>query len=126
MNNFNYVIREYNEDEKFIIVDYDDGSWARIDFVNKIPSSQSELDDIVSRYTKSKEQIEITKLDDSFVKRSIGKSHEAQRFSFAPPPSSTPAPTFENPYADALNEAEDNAIEEIVTRILIKKGIISE
>ena len=124
MNKFKYKIREYNKKEKFIDVDYDDGTWARIAFMGSIPNNQSELDTLISKFTKPVEQMTVKELDDSFIEESVGKEIEATRFSFLSQ-EETPASSI-NPYQDSLDDLDNDILEETVLKILIKKGIISE
>lgn len=125
MLKFKYKIREYNENERYIVVDYDDNTWARINFMNSIPTNQAELNKLVSQFTKHVEQFEARKADDSFIKGTVGIEHEAERFSFLNPNYSQSEPSV-NPYADSLNDMDEELIEEIVTKILIAKGVINE
>lgn len=131
---FSYSVKSYDEDNKTIDVEYDDGSWARISFSGTIPRTGEELDLLVSQYTRHKPHMEAQYADDTFVKNMIGKSRVADRFSLAATlqpkaPPDVQAETAQSPsqkMVDAVTAYEEEWITEIINKILKEKGIFNE
>lgn len=129
MLEFKYTIREYNEEQNYIDVDFEGGSWARIILHSALPTNQKELDDLVSQYAGHLRKS--LKTDDTFIKKSIGKKNRGTLFDILQVPNMqtnvmSPSEKTENPYQETVEEMETKWVEDIVTKILIDKGLISE
>lgn len=78
---FKYTIREYDPDKKHLVVDYDDGSWARINLLEPLPGSREDLEAYIRQYTDPIER-ELAlgdQTDMSFITDMIGKEYETGR-----------------------------------------------
>jgi hypothetical protein len=78
---FRYTIREYDAANKQVIVDYDDGSWAKISLYEPLPGDRVDLEKYIRQFTDPIER-ELAKEDDtdmSFVEDMVGKEFETGR-----------------------------------------------
>lgn len=118
---FTYTIKSYDETAKTLDVEFDDGNWARINFIGSIPTSGEELDQLVGQFTSRIEQMQTLEMDDYFVRGLIGNTREADRLTFAQ--TSTAAPVGQPPEGDVAQD-EEAWIRSIVDRVLVEKGLI--
>lgn len=91
---FKYVIREYDKVNKHLIVDYDDGTWAKINLYEPLPATRRELEAYIRQYTDPIER-ELAKNDEtdmSFIENMVGKEFETGRRWMLPPPKPAPEP----------------------------------
>jgi len=81
---FEYQITEFNEEEKVLKVQFNDGAWAQIPLMMPFPDTPEKIDAIVRTWTLPLELMEAkaAKADLSFVKDMVGKTRRAERFSF--------------------------------------------
>ena len=87
LNQFTYTIDEFDKENKTLRVSFDDGSWALINLVNPLPSTEEEIDNIVKQYTATKETMEARSSDSDlkFIDNMVGSSRTAERLSIAIP-----------------------------------------
>ena len=104
---FKYKITKFDDENKVVVVSYEDGNWAEIRLTNPLPATVEELEDIIKRYTAPVEVIEAQKApsaDLSYIEPLVDVERTAERFSLAtlaqPPvptvePVAAPAPATE-------------------------------
>lgn len=80
---FNYTINEFDPKGKVVDVTFGDGTWARIQLTDPLPTSMNALDEIVRQYTKPVEaaKAQDSEVDLSFITAATGQQRAAARFS---------------------------------------------
>jgi hypothetical protein len=81
-----YTIRSFDDVNKIVTVDFDDGSWASIGLMKPLPKDKLELEEAIKRYAKPKEAIEAKTNPDadlSYISSLIGISQTCERFSIS-------------------------------------------
>jgi hypothetical protein len=91
-----YTIREFNSNDKTVTVDFDDGSWTKIQLKDPFPTTRKELEDVIKQFAPSQEAMaaRAAKPDLNFIHSLVGKSHWTFRKKEADPvilPGSTPS-----------------------------------
>lgn len=83
MSTVNYKIRSFDKDSKVLIVDFQDEGWATMTLTAPFPETKAELDAVVSRYARTKEQIEASEqiADLGFVSDLVGIDTSGERLS---------------------------------------------
>jgi len=83
MSQFNYTIDEFDAELKTLKVTFDDGSWAKIQLREPIPTTEQEVDDVVKHYTATKEQVAARTgtANVNFIGAMVGQNRTAERFS---------------------------------------------
>lgn len=93
---FKYKITKFDNENKTIVVTFDDGHWAEIRLTNPVPPTIEDLEKIIKQYTAPVEVIEAQlapSADLSYIDSLIGVERSAERFSLKPvipPPSTSP------------------------------------
>ena len=108
---FRYTIREYDSEKKQLVVDYDDGSWARINLLEPLPGDRDELEAYIRQYTDPIER-ELAlgdQTDMSFITDMVGKEYETGRRWLKLPPKPAPEP---------IAPEDQKMVEDIVNDIL--------
>ena len=79
----NFTITNFNEEEKQLDVVFNDGSWAKIQLKDPLPTNQTELEDIVKQFTTPHEVFIIKKAntDLSFIHSLVNQDIETTRHS---------------------------------------------
>jgi hypothetical protein len=97
---FKYKITKFDNENKTIVVVFEDGHWAEIHLANPLPANIEELEKLIKQYTAPKEVIEAQlapSADLSYIEPLIDIERTAERFSFnegklPPPPMRTEDP----------------------------------
>lgn len=101
---FKYTVREYDSKNKIVVVDYDDGSWAKIPLYEPLPGDRDELEKYIRQFTDPIER-ELAlgdETDMSFITDMVGKEYETGRRWMAPPPKPAPEPIEPDPQFDDI------------------------
>lgn len=83
---FKYKITKFDNENKLIVVVFDDGNWAEIRLTNPLPATVEDLEKIINKYTAPVEVIEARlapSADLSYIESLIDVERTAERFSFA-------------------------------------------
>lgn len=83
---FKYKITKFDNENKTIVVAFDDGHWAEIRLTNPLPANLDELAKVVRQYTAPKEAIEAQiapTADLTYIEPLIDVELTAERFSFS-------------------------------------------
>lgn len=90
---FKYKITKFDNENKTIVVVFDDGSWSEIRLTNPLPPTIEDLEKIIKQYTAPIEVIEAQQspsADLSYIDSFVGVERSAERFSLrkliTPPP----------------------------------------
>ena len=84
MSNFKYTITKFDEQNKLVVVTFDDGAWAELRLTNPLPKDIISLEDQIKRFTAPKEAIEAQLNPDadlSYINSLVGVEKECERFS---------------------------------------------
>jgi hypothetical protein len=122
-----YTIREFDNINKVVIVDFEDGGWASIGLINPLPKDKTELEDIIRKFAKPQEAIEAQTNPDSnleYVSSLVGVSQTCARLSVSNsnPNKQTPI----DPEVEAnLKMWEEVQFEQKVGNALVKLGVLT-
>lgn len=87
MSTFKYTITKFDEENKIVVVTFDDGSWAELRLTNPLPKDIESLEEQIKRFTSPKEAIEARTNPDadlSYVSSLVGIEKECSRFEISP------------------------------------------
>lgn len=87
MSTFKYTITKFDEENKLVVVTFDDGHWAELRLTNPLPKDIIELEHNIKRFTASKEAIEARLTPDadlSYINPLVGIEKECERFVMNP------------------------------------------
>ena len=79
-----YTIRSFDDVNKVVLVDYDDGSWAEIRLTKPLPKTREDLEKIIKRFARPIESMLATidpDADLSYISDLIGNTQTCSRFS---------------------------------------------
>jgi hypothetical protein len=84
---FKYKITKFDNENKLVVVVYEDDSWAEIRLVEPFPATLEEFDRIVSLHTAPVEVMEArqnTTADLSFIENAVDSERTSKRFKINP------------------------------------------
>lgn len=82
-----YKIREFNETDKTVTVDFEDGSWAKIQLTLPFPKDKAALEIIIAQFAAPVEFFDAQNAgaeDISFIKNLVGKNNVTNRRRLSP------------------------------------------
>jgi hypothetical protein len=79
INKFEYVIRNFDVENKTLNVEFSGGGWTEISLVEPLPKNMEEVDVIVSRFTGMKQHTASETSDLSFISDCVDKPRIAER-----------------------------------------------
>lgn len=88
MSNFKYTVTKFDQENKLVVVTFDDGGWAELRLVNPLPKNVVELENLIKRFTAPKEAIEARVNPDadlSYIDQLIGVEKECERLTLSQP-----------------------------------------
>ena len=77
-----YTIRHFDDVNKSLVVDYDDGSWADIRLIKPLPKNQIELEEAIKSFAKPVEAVEAIATPDadlSYINAMVGIEQTCER-----------------------------------------------
>jgi hypothetical protein len=101
MSDLQYTITQYDPVNKILDVTFADNGWANIHLKTPIPTSQTELEEVIKQFAASQEVIDArsdTTVDLSYINSMVGKQYSTSRFSQTaammglPPNTEVPSP----------------------------------
>jgi hypothetical protein len=80
----NYTITKFDNQNKFVVVTFEDGTWAEIRLRNPLPKTKEELENLIKRYAAPEEAVLAISTPDadlSFIDSLVGITETTTRFS---------------------------------------------
>lgn len=86
MSTFEYKITGFDDKTKALVVEFADGSYAKINLMVPLPENVTDLEAIIKQYVLPQQAIdaETSDVDMSYVKALIGQVRECERRSISP------------------------------------------
>lgn len=108
---FKYTIREFDPNQKQLVVDYEDGSWAKIKLLEPLPGNRADLEAYIRQFTDpiERELALEDQTDMSFITDMLGNQYETGRRWLNHPPKPAPEP---------IEPEDQKMVDDIVNEIL--------
>lgn len=127
MSSFKYTITKFDEENKLVVVTFEDGAWAELRLTNPLPKDTIELEDIIKKFTAPKEAIEARLTPDadlSYINSLVGVEKECDRMILNPSSNSTLGEI--DPEVEAnMKMWEDVQFQQKVGEALVALGVVA-
>lgn len=127
MSDLKYTITKFDNENKVLIVTFENEGWAELRLTNPLPKNIEELEKLIKQFAAPIEAVEAQTnpdVDLSYIDSLVGANQITSRFQLIQP--KEPEQTIDPETDAALKVWEDQKFQEKIKETLVKLGVLPE